>query len=247
MTLNIREIYSPNFDSRPRKKKQIRFLIFHYTGMKSEKSAIQRLTEIQSEVGTHYFIKKNGEIILMVPDTHSSWHSGISSWGKCRMLNKYSLGIEISNPGHKFGYRKFAKKQIRSLIKLSRILIKKYKIKKNFVLGHSDIAPDRKLDPGEKFPWNILSSNKIGIWHNLNPESLIKMRRKKVKITDVKIFFKKLIRFGYPSKSKIVKNKYKYQALLVKAFQRRFRPELINGKIDEECMLILNKIAQTKV
>ncbi len=247
MALKIREIYSPNFDSVPRKKKQIRFLIFHYTGMKSEKAAIRRLTEIQSEVSANYFIKKNGEIILMVPDAYSSWHSGTSSWRDYKMLNKYSIGIEISNPGHKFGYKKFAKKQIKSLIKLSRILIKKYKIKKNCVLGHSDIAPDRKLDPGEKFPWKILYSNKIGIWHSLNPESLIKMRSEKVKIEDVKIFIKKLIRFGYPSKSKIVKNNYKYQTLLVKAFQRRFRPELINGKIDKECMVILNKIAQTKV
>ena len=98
MALKIREIYSPNFDAKPRKNNFIKFLIFHYTGMKNEKSAIQRLSKIQSEVGTNYFIKKNGEIILMVPDSYKAWHAGISQWGKYKFLNKHSIGIEISNP-----------------------------------------------------------------------------------------------------------------------------------------------------
>ena len=111
MKLKLRKIYSPSFDSKPRKSNQIRFLILHYTGMKSEKSAIQRLSKIQSEVGTNYFIKKNGEIIIMVPDLYTAWHAGISQWGKYKFLNKNSIGIEISNPGHQLGYVNFSKKQ----------------------------------------------------------------------------------------------------------------------------------------
>ena len=129
MTLKIRKIYSPNFDPRPRQNKNIRFLIFHYTGMKKEKEAIKRLVKIQSQVSTHYFIRNNGEIIRMVPDLFTAWHAGASQWGKYKFLNKNSIGIEISNPGHQFGYVNFSKKQINSLTKLTKILIKKYKIK----------------------------------------------------------------------------------------------------------------------
>ena len=146
--------------------------------MKKEKEAIRRLIKLQSEVGAHYFIKRNGEIIRMVPDLYKAWHAGVSHWGKYSFLNKYSIGIEISNPGHQFGYINFSKKQIKNLIKLTRVLVKKYRIKKNHILGHSDIAPNRKKDPGEKFPWKILHKNKIGIWHNLNNKTLISLREK---------------------------------------------------------------------
>ena len=246
MTLKIREIYSPNFDPKPRKNKNIRFLIFHYTGMKKEKEAIQRLTKAQSEVATHYFIKRDGEIIRMVPDLYKAWHAGISHWGKYSFLNKHSIGVEVSNPGHQFGYVNFSKKQIKSLIKLVKILTKKYKIKKDHILGHSDVSPDRKKDPGEKFPWKILYKNEIGIWHNLKNVKLSSIRKKTTSIKEVNLFMKNLSKFGYPRKSIIVKNKRKYKKLLVKAFQRRFRPELINGKIDQECLLILNNLLSKK-
>ena len=246
MTLKIREIYSPNFDKKRRKGSHVRYLIFHYTGMKSEKSAIQRLCKIQSEVSTNYFVKKNGEIIIMVPDLYTAWHAGISQWGKYKLLNKYSIGIEISNPGHQFGYVDFSKKQIKSLMKLVKILIKKYNIKKNHILGHSDIAPDRKMDPGEKFPWKLLYRNKIGVWHSLNNKKLISLRRKGVSSKEVDLFMKNLTQFGYPYKGNIEKNKKKYNRLLIKAFQRRFRPELISGIIDQECLLILDKLISSR-
>jgi N-acetylmuramoyl-L-alanine amidase len=152
--------YSPNFNIKKRSIKQIKFLVFHYTGMKQESKAIERLINIQSQVSSHYFIKRNGKILEMVPDLYIAWHAGISRWGNNKLLNKQSIGIEISNPGHRYGYVNFSKNQIKSLIKLSKHLIKKYRIKKNCLLGHSDIAPDRKLDPGEKFPWKILSKKK---------------------------------------------------------------------------------------
>tara|TARA_B100001996_G_scaffold304603_1_gene245537 strand:+ start:1744 stop:2481 length:738 start_codon:yes stop_codon:yes gene_type:complete len=242
MSLKIRENYSPNFDPIVRKIKNIRFLIFHYTGMKSERKAIERLTKIQSEVGAHYFIKKDGEIIRMVPDLYKAWHAGISYWGKYKFLNKYSIGIEISNPGHQFGYVNFKKKQIKNLIILTKLLVKKYNIKKNHILGHSDIAPDRKRDPGEKFPWKILYNKKVGVWHDLNHKKLIKLRKKKLSVLEKKLFFKNLKKFGYFSKKTNAISKEKNDKLLIKAFQRRFRPEQINGKIDQECLIIIKNL-----
>ena len=153
--------YSPNFNPKKRASKQIKFIIFHYTGMKKELGAINRLTNIQSEVSCHYLIKNSGEILKLVPDLYIAWHAGKSSWKNFKSLNQSSIGIEITNPGHEFGYKKFSKKQISSLLKLSKFLIKEYKIKAKNILGHSDIAPERKKDPGEKFPWKYLSKNKI--------------------------------------------------------------------------------------
>ena len=139
--------YSPNFDSNKRKSKQIKFLIFHYTGMRKESDALNRLTNIQSEVSSHYLIKKNGVLIVMVPDLYVAWHAGKSSWKSFKSLNKNSIGIEISNPGHNHNYINFSKKQIRSILYLSKSLMKKYKIPSKNILGHSDIAPSRKKDP----------------------------------------------------------------------------------------------------
>ena len=149
--MSIKKIfyYSPNFDSKKRKINKIKFLIFHYTGMKKETDAIKKLTNIKSKVSSHYLIKNNGEILVLVPDLYITWHAGKSSWKKFKSLNKNSIGIEISNPGHNFKYKKFSNKQLESIIKLGRYLIKKYKIKPHNILGHSDIAPDRKKDPGE--------------------------------------------------------------------------------------------------
>ncbi len=210
--------------------------------MKNEKVAIKRLTKIQSEVSTHYLIKKNGIILRMVPDLHVAWHAGRSRWKKYKSLNKNSIGIEITNPGHQYGYAFFSQKQIKSIIELSKVLIKKYKIKKNNILGHSDISPDRKKDPGEKFPWQKLYNNRIGIWHNLNKNMLFTLRKKKITSKEIKLFHTNLKKFGYSAKSLSKVNKYKYKILLIKAFQRRFRPELINGIIDQECLIISNKI-----
>ena len=189
--------YSPNFSSNTRITKNIRFLIFHYTGMTSEKKAINRLTNEKSKVSSHYFIKRNGELILMVPDLYIAWHAGKSVWKKYKSLNKYSIGIELSNKGHGKGYQKFSKKQILSLIKISKLIIKKYKIKKFNILGHSDVAYNRKKDPGEKFPWQFLAKKKIGIWHNLNNNNLLKFRGTKINDDENKRLLLYLSKIGY--------------------------------------------------
>ena len=230
--------YSPNFYSKKRQKKDIRFIILHYTGMKSEKAAIIKLTNIQSEVASHYLISQNGKITSLVPDLYISWHAGISSWKTINSLNKNSIGIEITNPGHSFGYKKFSKKQINSLINLIKFLIKKYKINKKNIIGHSDIAPDRKKDPGEKFPWEYLAKKNISFWYNLDKQKLRKLRKKKCNKIMKRIFFKNLFNIGYGKKSKKIVKKDQYLIFLVKAFQRRFRQKLVDGKIDQECLLI---------
>ena len=230
--------YSPNFNPKKRTSKQIKFIIFHYTGMKSESDALKRLTEIQSEVSCHYLIKNNGEIVKIVPDLYIAWHAGKSSWKNYKSLNQNSIGIEITNLGHEYGYKNFTKKQITSLLKLSKFLMKKYKISSKNILGHSDIAVLRKKDPGEKFPWEYLSKNKIGIWHTLSEQDLIGLRQLKINKIEENIFFKNLFKIGYLKEYSKNRDKNKYLRELTKTFQRRFRQELIDGKIDQECLII---------
>ena len=234
--------YSPNFDTKKRKPKEIKFIIFHYTGMKKEIRAINRLTNLKSKVSSHYFIKNNGDILTLVPDLYISWHAGVSSWKNYKYLNKNSVGIEISNPGHDYKYKKFSKKQINSVLKLSKFLVKKYKIKSKFILGHSDISPDRKKDPGEKFPWQYLSKRKIGHWHSLNKKKLLKERNQITTGLDKNIFIKNLYKIGYVKN--LSEKNIKYLKILTIAFQRRFRQELINGIIDKECLIISKNLVK---
>jgi|TARA_B110000037_G_scaffold207724_1_gene254987 N-acetylmuramoyl-L-alanine amidase len=230
--------YSPNFNPKKRTSKQIKFIIFHYTGMKKESEAINKLTNIQSEVSCHYLIKNTGEIVKIVPDLYIAWHAGKSSWKNHKSLNQNSVGIEITNPGHEFGYKKFSKKQVSSILRLTRFLMKKYKISSESILGHSDIAPQRKKDPGEKFPWEYFSKKGIGVWHTLRKQELIKNRRLKTSKIEKKIFFNNISKIGYSKKNPKDLNKDRYLSNATKAFQRRFRQELINSKIDRECLLI---------
>jgi len=244
MVLKTTKNYSPNFNSTKRRKKGIKFIIFHYTGMKKESSAINKLTNVHSEVSSHYLIKKSGEIITLVPDTYIAWHAGKSSWKKYKSLNRNSIGIEITNPGHEFNYREFSKKQIGSLVKLSKYLIKKYNINPKNILGHSDVAPDRKKDPGEKFPWKYLAKNKISLWHTLTNQELKKNRTLKITKIEEKFFLDNLFKIGYPKKEQKKSNKEKYLRYITKAFQRRYRQELIDGRIDRECLLISQNLHQ---
>ncbi len=231
--INLTKYYSINFDLPKRNKKKIIYIILHYTGMKNEIRAIERLCDFKSKVSSHYFVKSNGKVLNLIPDQYTAWHAGVSKWKKFKSLNNYSIGIEISNPGHDYGYKKFSSKQILSIIKLLQFLIRKYKIKKQNILGHSDIAPNRKKDPGEKFPWKRLAKKNLCKWHNLYDNKIREKRNLKLKINDEKTFFSNLYEIGYP----ITKNKNE-KINLTKAFQRRFRQNLINGKIDQECLLI---------
>ena len=227
--------YSPNFDLKKRTSSKVKYLIFHYTGMRSENAAIKRLTSKSSKVSCHYLIKKNGAIIKIVPDLYIAWHAGISSWKKDKSLNSNSIGIEISNPGHDYKYKNFSQKQITSIIDLSKNLKKKYKIKKENILGHSDIAPLRKKDPGEKFPWKLLGKKKICLWHNLSEKNCKKLRG--IKLNNSDNFFQLLFKFGYKST-----NDKNEKIKIYKNFQRRFRPQLISSIVDQETYIILKSL-----
>ena len=238
--INLTRYYSINFDTPKRVINLIKFIIIHYTGMRRESEAIKKLCDIKSKVSAHYFIKKNGEVLNLVPDLYTAWHAGKSKWKKFISLNKYSIGIEISNPGHDFKYPSFSLNQIKELKKLLRYLIKKYKIHRQNVLGHSDIAPFRKKDPGEKFPWKQLAKKKLCKWHTLDEKKLGKFRHSKVSDYEERIFFKNLYLIGYPKKIDI--NLKSNKIKLTKAFQMRFRQKLINGIIDKECFLITKNL-----
>ena len=238
--------YSPNFNIPKRSKKKIKFIIIHYTGMKKESLALKRLCDERSKVSAHYFIRKNGNLIKLIPDLYEAWHAGKSKWDNLKLLNKYSLGIELTNPGHQHGYENFSIHQIKSLKRLLRYLINFYDVNLKNVLGHSDISPDRKKDPGEKFPWETLAKSKLCWWHKLNKKKLKKFRKMKLSSKNEKVnFMKNLGKIGYKKIYK--KNKNSQIRLLTKSFQRRFRQEIIDGKIDKECLIISESLIKNQI
>ena len=233
--------FSPNFDKKIRPKKQIQVIVYHYTGMQSKVVSLDRLCDPNFKVSCHYFIDEDGNITKIVSEEFSAWHAGKSSWKNFKFLNQFSVGIELVNPGHDFGYRKFSKKQIHSIKQISKKLIIKYNIINSNIVGHSDIAPLRKKDPGEKFPWKELANSKIGIWHKLKNKELKKNRRKKTNIFEKKFFFKCINKIGYQTRYNLKKSVYENK--IIRAFQRRFRTEYISGVIDKECLLIAKNLS----
>ena len=239
--MKISNYYSPNFSKKKRSNKSIKTIIIHYTGIQSERESMVRLCNPKSKVSSHFVINQNGKIYRLVQDHQIAWHAGKSCWGRYKNLNENSIGIELVNKGHQFGYTNYKRKQIFSLLKICKSLIKKYQIKKKNVVGHSDIAPLRKIDPGEKFPWEHLTKYKLGIWHDYKSNFLKKYRRKKILTTQTKRkFFKNLSKIGYCFKAE---NK-SFFIRTMKAFQMHFRKELINGILDKECFVIAQNLAK---
>ena len=227
--------FSPNFSKKKRNFNDIKFVIIHYTGMQSEIESIKRLINPKSKVSCHYLINRRGHVIQMVKDEKVAWHAGKSKWKKFKNLNKNSLGIELVNKGHRWGYQSFTNKQVNSLILLCKKLKKKYKIKSENFLGHSDIAPLRKNDPGEKFPWERLSKNQIGKWYN-KTKKRTEIKFNNLKITTDKIFFKNLDKIGYRYFD--VNNRSPSDKKIIKCFQQHFLPNNVNGKIDKKTLKI---------
>ena len=228
--------FSPNFSKKKRKIKDIKFVIIHYTGMQSEIESINRLKNPRFRVSCHYLINREGEIIQMVKDRNIAWHAGKSKWKKFKDLNHCSIGVELVNRGHKFGYQDYSKNQINSLLKLCKILKKKYSIKKENFLGHSDIAPLRKIDPGEKFPWKKLSKYNFGRWYKETKQ--LKNSIKKKTESD---FYKnlKIIGYRYLSTSK----KSKKNKKIIQSFQQHYLPNNVTGKIDKKTLKISHFLA----
>ncbi len=227
---------SPNYSKKTRLKSEIKFVIIHYTGMQSEIESIERLKNPKHKVSCHYLINRKGEIIRMVNDRNIAWHAGKSKWKKFINLNNNSLGIELVNKGHQFGYQKFNNKQILSLIRLCKNLKKKYFIKKENFLGHSDIAPLRKIDPGEKFPWKKLNKYNLGKWfEETNINFKINPKFKKI------LFFKNLQKIGFR-----YFNVYKRtpgDKKIIRSFQQHYLPNNVNGKIDQKTLKISHFLA----
>jgi len=235
--MKIKTDFSRNFSPKIRSKNSIKYIILHYTGMQSEIESIDRLKDIKSKVSCHYLINRKGQITQMVNDNRVAWHAGKSKWKNLKNLNENSIGIELVNKGHKFGYQNFSSIQITNLIILCKNLKKKYVIKKENFLGHSDIAPLRKLDPGEKFPWKRLSKYKLGCWYE--------RRSKKLKLTNYKkiesIFFNNLFKIGYRY-FKVAKRS-KNDRIIIKSFQQRYLPNKVSGKIDQKTFEISHFLA----
>lgn len=206
---------SPNFDERAL---PVTMVVLHYTGMPDAASAIARLSDPEAKVSAHYVIAEDGQVVRMVDETKRAWHAGKSFWRGITDINSASVGIEIVNPGHEFGYRPFPVAQIDALIPLMQEITLRYRITRGNVVGHSDIAPARKDDPGELFPWERLAKLRLALpspTRNLMDPHW----------TDAG-FLLALERFGYDVTEPLA---------AVRAFQRRFRPATIDGIIDGEC------------
>ncbi len=213
------ETPSPNFNER---RLPVTMLVLHYTGMQDAASAIARLTDPAAEVSAHYLIEEDGRIHRMVDEDQRAWHAGKSHWRGITDVNSASVGVELVNPGHEWGYRAFPEAQIEALIPLIHDIKERHGITRGNVVGHSDIAPARKEDPGELFPWGKLARLRLALprpakglmdpgWSDAG-------------------FLLALERFGYDVTD---------GAAAVTAFQRRFRPEMIDGVIDGECRMLL--------
>ena len=233
----IKTNYSPNFNKKTRNFRDIKIIVIHYTGMQSKIESVKRLMSSKHEVSCHYLIDRKGEILKLVDENRVAWHAGKSRWKNFKNLNKNSIGIELVNKGHEFGYEKFTKTQINKLIKLCLNLKRKYNIKDSNIVGHSDIAPLRKQDPGEKFPWKQLKKKNLGFWYkNLKLKSNRLISKKYVNS-----FYKNLFKIGYRYFNQ--NKRTSRDALIVKAFQRRFLPSEITGQISEKTYVISHFLA----
>ena len=219
-----------------RRRKEIKYVVIHYTGMQSEIESIDRLKNTRSKVSCHYLINRKGLITQLVLDNKVAWHAGKSKWKKLNNLNSSSIGIELVNKGHQWGYENFSNLQIKTLINLCLNLKKKYKIRNVNFLGHSDIAPLRKLDPGEKFPWKKLSNFGIGTWYK---EKIENVKIKKNKRSD--LFFKNLNKIGYRYFN--LRRRTRKDKMIIKAFQRRYNSHKVTGLIDQKTLNISHFLA----
>lgn len=215
-----REVPSPNFNERAL---PIAMVVLHYTEMKPVETALERMCDPAAEVSAHYCITEEGEVIRLVPEAKRAWHAGLSYWRGTRDVNSASIGIELDHPGHGLGYRPFSEDQIDALVPLLHRIATTHNIPRANIVGHSDIAPARKTDPGELFPWDRLAEYKLCL---PRPE---KLERGDPFDNDA-AFYLALERFGYD-----ITDGHK----VVEAFQRRWRPEKINGEIDGEIRAIL--------
>ncbi len=191
-------------------------LVMHYTGMKSGEEALERLCAPESQVSSHYLVEEDGRVFQLVHEDKRAWHAGVGSWRGETDINSASIGIEIVNPGHEFGYKAFPEAQMRAVILLAKAILERHAIDPFNVIGHSDLAPERKSDPGERFDWQRLAENGVGVW----PESAID-----ASVTEEQ-YYHALTDIGYEGDSS--------KEALTRAFQRHWRQNSVTGIADAE-------------
>jgi len=231
------ELASPNFDSRD--GQTIDMLVLHYTGMPSGEDALRRLCDPTAKVSAHYVVEEDGTINRLVNEENRAWHAGVSSWRGHTNINQRSIGIEIVNPGHEFGYRPFPAKQMESVAALCKDILSRHNIPARNVVAHSDIAPLRKEDPGELFDWPMLAKQGIGLWPIQSPVASRQSPANKSVTTagdwrpETGDYEALLRSYGYDISN---------LPAAITAFQRHFRPKLLNGQWDNECAALLQSL-----
>jgi N-acetylmuramoyl-L-alanine amidase len=236
---------SPNIDERAGGRAPDMILL-HYTGMQTGEVALSRLTTAASKVSSHYVVFEDGRIVQLVPEEKRAWHAGVSSWAGETDINSRSIGVEIVNPGHEFGYRNFPLRQIAAVISLCKsVLTRRGPLSADRILGHSDVAPSRKQDPGEKFPWELLSESGIGHWVRAAPLDLdgrtFKPGDRGEHITRMQ---RSLKTYGYGIEETGLFDDATRE--VVTAFQRHFRPARVDGIADPSTLLTLRALVETR-
>ena len=239
MTLSeIRERLSPNHGTRGEAPniRAVDMLVLHYTGMQSAAEAIDRLCDAEAKVSAHYVVEEDGTIWRLVPEERRAFHAGVSCWQGEQNLNHCSIGIEIVNPGHEWGYRPFPEPQMAVVEELCRDILSRWRIPPYRIVGHSDIAPDRKSDPGELFDWPRLARAGIGLWPAPAADQA-RRRGRGVGVVERAAALSDLARIGYCVGAAT-------ERVAVAAFQRRFRPQRWDGLIDGETRMRLQQVRE---
>ncbi len=222
--MKVRVCPSPNVDCRP-EDVPIDMLVLHYTGMETAEAARARLCDPDAKVSAHYMIDEDGTVTRLADEAARAWHAGVSFWRGHTGINGRAIGIELVNPGHEFGYRPFPEAQMAALADLARGIVRRHAIPARNVVGHSDVAPRRKMDPGELFDWPRLAAAGVGLWPDESAECLM----------DPAVIRDMLADYGYETADLFA---------TLRAFQRHFRPARVNGRIDFETARLLRGLME---
>lgn len=235
---------SPNHDARSHGAPPD-ILLLHYTGMTSTDAALARLCDPAAKVSCHYLVVEDGRVVQLVPESRRAWHAGVSSWERTTDINSRSIGIEIGNPGHEFGYPEFPERQITTTIALCRDIVARHAIRADRVLAHSDVAPGRKQDPGEKFPWDRLHRAGVGMWVEPAPSdddgAAFARGDSGAGVQELQM---KLAAYGYGIEPSGQYDQATEQ--VVAAFQRHFRPSRVDGVADRSSRDTLQRLLTAK-
>ena len=219
---------SPNHDARPSTARPC-IVLLHYTGMITAEAAVARLCDPRARVSAHYVIDEAGTVLALVAEDRRAWHAGVAGWRDIDDVNGHSIGIELVNPGHDWGYRDFPQRQIAALIDLAGAIVERWHLPPAAVIGHSDVAPARKIDPGERFPWEQLAAHGLGVWPARAAPCPVDPAAARAALARIGY------RFDLPDTE---------PAQIVAAFQRHWRRDRVDGRLDPESMSLITAVAR---